>query len=128
MERTLVPHSAASGRETGLGSLLLQLVVKAELLRKVTMEEVKGTQRDPLVQLWSNRSGPALQVGVHRHRYLNESAVASPNEASIGCDPTWEKKSQAPQWGTGAPIAPHARTQLNSPSASEHRRLREVDR
>ena len=51
--------------------LPLQLAVKAELLRKVTMEEVKGTQRDPLVQLWSNRSGPALQVGVHRHRYLN---------------------------------------------------------
>jgi hypothetical protein len=63
--------SAASGRETGLESLpasvhhlSLQLAVKAELLRKVTTEEVKGMQRDLVVQLWSNHGcvRPALQV------------------------------------------------------------------
>jgi hypothetical protein len=47
--------------------------VKAELLRKVTTEEVKGMQRDLVVQLWSNHGcvRPALQVGVRRHRHLN---------------------------------------------------------
>jgi len=53
--------------------LPLQLAVKAELLRKVTMEEVKGMQRDLVVQLWSNHGcvRPALQVGVRRRRHLN---------------------------------------------------------
>jgi hypothetical protein len=37
--------------------LSLQLAVKAELLRKLTMEEVKGMQRDLVVQLWGV-SGP----------------------------------------------------------------------
>ena len=48
-------------------------LVKAELLRKVTMEEVKGMQRDLVVQLWSNHGcvRPALQVGLRRHRHLN---------------------------------------------------------
>ena len=48
-------------------------LVKAELLRKVTMEEVKGMQRDLVVQLWSNHGcvRPALQVGVRRRRHLN---------------------------------------------------------
>ena len=53
--------------------LSLQLAVKAELLRKVTTEEVKGMQRDLVVQLWSNHGcvRPALQVGLRRHRHLN---------------------------------------------------------
>ena len=53
--------------------LPLQLTVKAELLRKVTMEEVEGMQRDLVVQLWSNHGcvRPALQVGVRRRRHLN---------------------------------------------------------
>jgi hypothetical protein len=77
---TFIAQSAASGRETGLESLHasvhhlpLQLAVKAELLRKVTMEEVKGMQRDLVVQLGSNHGcvRPALQVGVRRRRHLN---------------------------------------------------------
>jgi hypothetical protein len=51
----------------------LQLAVKAELLGKATMEEVKGMQRDLVVQLSSNHGcvWPALQVGVRRRRHLN---------------------------------------------------------
>jgi hypothetical protein len=49
--------------------LSLQPAVKAQLLRKVTTEEVKGIQRDLVVQLWSNH-GPALQVGVRRSSEL----------------------------------------------------------
>jgi hypothetical protein len=55
---------------TSVHHLPLQLAVKAvkvELPR--TMEEVKGMQRDLVVQLWSNHGcvRPALQVGVCRH-------------------------------------------------------------
>ena len=69
-----------STRETGLESLLRARVstpsvvaAGGELQRKVTMEEVKGMQRDLVVQLWSNHGcvRPALQVGVRRHRHLN---------------------------------------------------------
>jgi hypothetical protein len=35
----------------------LQLAEKAELQGKVTTEEVKGMQRDLMVQLWSNHAG-----------------------------------------------------------------------
>ena len=53
--------------------LSLQLAVKAELQGKATMEEVKGMQRDLVVQLWSNHGcvRPALQVGVRHRRHLN---------------------------------------------------------
>jgi hypothetical protein len=73
MRSTGVPLRAAGCADARASRISHQLAAKAELQRKVTMEEVKGMQRDLMVQLWSNHGcvRPALQVGVRRRRHLN---------------------------------------------------------
>jgi hypothetical protein len=69
--------------------LSLQLAVKAELSGKATTEEVKGMQRDMVVQLWSNRacptrspSGSPPPPSSEPRRHLPTNTL----EALIGCN------------------------------------------
>ena len=91
--RTLVPHSAAAGREPGLESRLgpaplVPLAVEAELPGKAAMEEVKGMQRGLVVRLWSNLRAcltcspkrgsagrPPVQAGGGASRCIREALI-----------------------------------------------------